>query len=154
MSPGSRRVPDLKCVVTAELERMSCVLASLFSTQRKKAAHISDHLITLLFSTHPDVIVIFESFLHVIEELQDVQPLQAAVQQSVHTLERCLTHIQTIVHCVFERTHLHLQRTRRITHLRTYQDINIRQKRLQPTHFSDEVLPDLGLLIEVRQNCC
>lgn len=61
-----------------------------------------------MFSTHPDVIVIFETFLYMIEELQDVQPLQAAVQQRVHTLKSCFAHIQTIIHCVFEWTHLHL----------------------------------------------
>lgn len=63
---------------------------------------------SFLGSTHPDVIVIFEAFLHMIQKLQDVQRLQAAVQERVHTLKRRFTQIQTVVHCVFERTHLHL----------------------------------------------
>lgn len=70
-----------------------------------------DHFYSNYFSTHSDIIVVFESFLYMIQELQDVQPLQAAVQKTVHTLKRSFTHIQPIINSVLERTHLHLQHT-------------------------------------------
>lgn len=55
-----------------------------------------------------DVIVVLESVLHVVQEGEDVDPVQAAVQQSVHALERSLPQVQAVIHSVFERTHLHL----------------------------------------------
>lgn len=55
-----------------------------------------------------DVIVVLESVLHMVQEGEDVNPVQAAVQQSVHALERSLSQVQAVIHGVFERTHLHL----------------------------------------------
>lgn len=55
-----------------------------------------------------DVIVVLETVFYVVEEGEDVNSVQAAVQQSVHALECSLPQVQTIIHRVFERTHLHL----------------------------------------------
>jgi hypothetical protein len=59
--------------------------------------------------SYPDVIVVLQSILHMVQELTDVQLAQAALQQRVHALKGCLPHIQPIVHCVPEGPHLHLQ---------------------------------------------
>lgn len=60
-------------------------------------------------SSYPDVIVVLQAVLHVVQELADVQLAQAALEQRVHALEGCLPHIQPIVHRVLKGPHLHLQ---------------------------------------------
>lgn len=101
-------------------------------------------------SGHPDVIVIFESFLHMIQKLQHIQRVQAAVQKSVHTLKRRFTKIQTVVHRVLERAHLHLQDPGGVTRVMPTPG----QSWTSHTDLSDQLLPDLGLLIEEGQHRC
>ena len=59
-----------------------------------------------------DVVMVLEAVLYVVQEGEDVDSVQAAVQQSVHALERSLPQVQPVVHRVFEGTHLHLQTDR------------------------------------------
>ena len=63
-------------------------------------------------SSYPDVIVVLQAVLYVVQELADVQLAQTALEQRVHALEGCLPHVQTIIHCVFKGPHLHLQEGR------------------------------------------
>lgn len=58
--------------------------------------------------------MVLQTVLHVVEEGEDVESVQAAVQQSVHTLERSLPKVQPIIHRVFEGSHLHLQSSRTV----------------------------------------
>lgn len=60
-------------------------------------------------SSYPDIIVVLQAILHVVQELTDVQLAQAALEQRVHALKGRLPHIQPIVHCVLKGPHLHLQ---------------------------------------------
>jgi len=53
--------------------------------------------------------MVFESILNVAEELEDVDPVDASVQQSVHALKGGLAKIQAIVDLVLEGTHLNLK---------------------------------------------
>lgn len=63
--------------------------------------------------------MVLQAVLYVVEEGEDVDPVQAAVQQSVHALERSLPQVQTVIHRVFERTHLHLHRHTQRQHRQT-----------------------------------
>lgn len=104
--------------------------------------------------SHLDVVVVLQAVLHVVEEGEDVESVQAAVQQSVHALERSLPQVQTVIHCVFEGTHLHLRPQTR--HRQTPADEH------KPTsacsdfslysrcsHLSDQLLPDFGLVVQL-----
>ena len=57
---------------------------------------------------HLDVVVVFETVLDPAKELEDVQPIHARVQKSVHALEGSLPEVQAVVDLVFERAHLNL----------------------------------------------
>ena len=57
---------------------------------------------------HLDVVVVFEAVLDVAEELEDVEAVDARVEEGVHALERRLPQVEAVVHLVLERTHLHL----------------------------------------------
>ena len=57
---------------------------------------------------HLDVIVIFETVFHVVQELEDVNAVQTRVQKSVHAFKGRLSQVQTIVNCMLERAHLDL----------------------------------------------
>ena len=59
------------------------------------------------------------------QELEYVQSVNTCLQQSVHALECSFPQIQTIVHLVLEGSHLHL---------------------------SDQLLPLLRLVVELRQH--
>jgi hypothetical protein len=52
--------------------------------------------------------VILESVLDVAEELEDVDPVDARLQEGVHALEGRLTKVKAIVHLVLEGAHLDL----------------------------------------------
>jgi hypothetical protein len=52
--------------------------------------------------------MVFKTVLNVCEELEDVQPVHACVQQGVHALEGSLAKIQAVINLVFERAHFHL----------------------------------------------
>lgn len=43
-----------------------------------------------------------------IEELEDVKSIEAAVQERIHALKCSLSDVQPIIHCVFEWPHLNL----------------------------------------------
>jgi len=53
--------------------------------------------------------MVFESVLHVAEELKDVDPVDASVQQSVHAFEGGLAKVQAVVDLVLEGPHLNLK---------------------------------------------
>lgn len=57
-------------------------------------------------SQHLDVVMVSESILHVIQELENVQSVKTRVQQGIHALKRCFSKIQSVVHRMLERTHL------------------------------------------------
>lgn len=101
-----------------------------------------------------DVIMVLQSVLHVVQEGEDIDPVQATVQQSVHALERSLPQVQTIIHSVFERTHLHLctcARTHTVRPLLVYCDPEIKKMaRGVGTHLSDQLLPHFGLVVQLR----
>lgn len=55
---------------------------------------------------HLDVVVVAQPVLHVPQELEHVEAVQARAQQRVHALERRLAQVQPVVHRVLERAHL------------------------------------------------
>ena len=59
--------------------------------------------------TYLDVVVIFKPVLNVTEELEDVQSVDASVQEGVHALEGSLAKVKPVIDLVFERSHLNLQ---------------------------------------------
>lgn len=61
---------------------------------------------------YPDIIVVLQAILHVVQELADVQLAQAALKQRVHALKGRLPHVQPVVHCVLKGPHFHLQEGR------------------------------------------
>lgn len=61
-----------------------------------------------IHETYLDVIVIFEPILHVAEELEDVQSVDAGVQEGVHALEGSLAKVKSVIYLVFEWSHLNL----------------------------------------------
>lgn len=96
-----------------------------------------------------DVVVVLQAVLHVVEEGEDVDPVQAAVQQRVHALKRGLPQVQPVIHCVFERTHLHLHKDTSQTSDEASGRSNIRTCQSAP-HLSDQLLPDFGLVVQLR----
>lgn len=106
--------------------------------------------------TDLDVVVVLQPVLYVVQEGEDVQPVQAAVQQSIHALERSLPQVQPVVHRVFEGTHLHL----RTANSRSATWATPRATWATPTcrappgagspHLSDQLLPHFGLVVKMR----
>lgn len=83
---------------------------------QQRKCHQSGH------STYPNVIVVFQAILHVVQVVIDVQPVQAALQQGVHALESSFPHIKAIVHCVLEWPHLYLNQDKQSCHQRADRD--------------------------------
>ena len=57
---------------------------------------------------HLNVVVVLEAVLHVAEKLEDVETVNARVEEGVHALEGRLPKVEAVVDLVLERTHLHL----------------------------------------------
>ena len=53
--------------------------------------------------------MVFESVLNVAEEFENVDPVDARVQQGVHALEGRLAKVQAVVNLVLEGSHLNLK---------------------------------------------
>ena len=62
-------------------------------------------------SKEPDlnVVVVLETVLDVAEELEDVDSVDAGVEQGVHALEGSFAEVKAVVNLVLERTHLDLE---------------------------------------------
>ena len=49
-----------------------------------------------------------EPILDMIKEFEEIKFIETSVEERVHALEGGLAEVQSVVHRVFERTHLHL----------------------------------------------
>ena len=74
---------------------------------------------------HQDVGMVLQAVLHMAQEVEDVDAIEAGVQQGVHAFERDLAQVEPIILHVFEGAHLHL---------------------------SDQLLPDQRFAVEQRQH--
>lgn len=55
---------------------------------------------------HLDIRNIFQAYLDVIQELEDIYSVNTTLKNRVHTLERCFPVVQRVIYGVFEGTHL------------------------------------------------
>lgn len=81
------------------------------SPSPQRTSNISDvtTLQQLRHSFYPNVIVILQSILHMVQVLIDIQSVEAALQQCIHAFKSSFPHVKAIIHCMLEWPHFYLK---------------------------------------------